>query len=258
MKSTMSATIASVKNIILLDKPIGVTPLQLIEQFRIAHPEYAREKLGYAGRLDPMAEGLMLVLVGDENKKRKVYEALPKTYEFSVLFGIATDTYDVMGKIVSSSGELDMFEKKVQELLPQYIGKRKQSYPPYSSRTVNGKPLYYWAREGKLTDIVIPEKEIEIFDLQYMGKDEIASGVLLDTITQRLQNVQGQFRQGEILNIWKEFLSTPSTFPILHFSISCSSGTYVRSLAHVLGKELGIGAIAYTIKRTKIGDYVVG
>ena len=246
------------QHVILLQKPISLTPLQVIEQFRESHPEYAREKLGYAGRLDPMAQGLMLVLVGEENKKRKEYEALPKTYEFSVLFGVATDTYDVMGLLQSrirQDQQIGDFESQIKALLSTYIGKRKQPAPSYSSRTVNGKPLYYWARSGKLAEITIPEKEIEIFDLQYKGEDEIASGVLLDTITQRMQNVQGQFRQKEILKAWKDFLSAPRVFPLLHFSVSCSSGTYVRSIAHMMGKDMGIGAIAYTIKRVKIGNY---
>ena len=62
------------KKVLNLYKPQGVTPLELIDRFRQKHPEYKDEKLGYAGRLDPMAEGILLVLVGDENKKRKTYE----------------------------------------------------------------------------------------------------------------------------------------------------------------------------------------
>lgn len=248
------------EKVILLQKHISLTPLQLIDQFRKKQTKYKNEKLGYAGRLDPMAEGLMLVLVGEENKKRKEYEALSKTYEFSVLFGVATDTYDVMGKIVSSgdSGQARMtIEEKIRHILPQYIGKKKQPYPPYSSRTVKGKPLYYWAREGKLGEIVIPTKEIEIFDLQYKGNDSIDNKKLCETIVARIENVQGDFRQKEILEGWKEFLTTPSTFPLLHFSVSCSSGTYVRSLANQFGKDLGGSSLAFVISRVKIGDFVI-
>ena len=72
------------KNILHLYKPIGVTPFQLIQQFRIEHPEYQDIKLGYAGRLDPMADGLLLVLVGEENKKRKQYEEMLKLLQEAV------------------------------------------------------------------------------------------------------------------------------------------------------------------------------
>ena len=85
--------------IILINKPISLTPLQAIRRLQSLHPELEGEKIGYAGRLDPMAEGLLLLLVSDENKKRKEYERLPKTYEFEVLLGIETDSYDVLGII---------------------------------------------------------------------------------------------------------------------------------------------------------------
>ncbi len=254
------------QNVLLLQKPVSLTPLQVIEQFKIVHPEYKNEKLGYAGRLDPMAEGLMLVLVGEENKKRKEYEALPKTYEFSVLFGVATDTYDVMGILERDSGVATLrrmtIEEKIKALLPTYLGKKKQPYPPYSSRTVKGKPLYYWARIGKLAEIVIPTKEIEIYELTMLGSEVIEAQTLYTTIIDRITNVQGDFRQEEILENWKKFfhaqpLGLKRKFSVAHFSVSCSSGTYVRSLANQLGKDLGGSSLAFAIKRVKIGDYII-
>ena len=146
------------KKVLELYKPIGKTPLQTIEEYKIKHPELTGIKLAYAGRLDPMAEGLLLVLVGDECKKRKEYEKLPKTYEFEVLFGISTDTFDVMGKIVKISkiipqedllhGSGEYQKSKINELIKKYQGKMLQEYPPYSSPRVNGKPLFWWAREN--------------------------------------------------------------------------------------------------------------
>jgi len=87
------------QKVLNLYKQTGVTPLQTIKQLQKRYPEYQDSKLGYAGRLDPMAEGVLLVLVDEENKKRRTYESLEKEYEFYMLFGVKTDTYDILGKM---------------------------------------------------------------------------------------------------------------------------------------------------------------
>ena len=73
------------KNVINLYKPVGLSPLQVIEKFRLKHREYGKVKLGYAGRLDPMAEGVLMVLVGDENKKIRDYLKFDKEYRAEIL-----------------------------------------------------------------------------------------------------------------------------------------------------------------------------
>lgn len=244
-------------NIILLNKPRGLSPLQAIEKLRKQYSQYATEKLGYAGRLDPMAEGLLVILCAEENMKRKTYENLPKTYEFSVLFGVSTDTYDILGKISSSQKVAnERLKQKVQILLPTYIGKQRQPYPPYSSKPVNGKPLFYWARENKLHTIRIPSKVIEIYDLVFLSVTTIPATILAKTIRNRISLVSGKFRQEEILQKWQEFFiqNKQQSFPVMTFRVTCSSGTYVRSLAVQLGKELAVPSLAYSIKRTHVGE----
>lgn len=245
------------ENVICLYKPIGITPLQLIHRFRKQYPEYEQVKLGYAGRLDPMADGLLLVLVGDENKKRKAYEDLPKEYECEVLFGIETDTYDILGKIINKTAPQENLDEKIKHIVPAFLGKHTQPYPPYSSQPVNGKPLYYWARNNKLSDIEIPTKNIEIYSIELISQNEIAAAELQKTITERIEKVNGDFRQEEIMKLWKNLSEEhkKQIFPIFRFRISCSSGTYIRSFAHNLGKQLGTSAIALSITRTKIGKY---
>ena len=114
-----------IKPVVLLNKPLGITPLQAITAFKLNNREYKNMTIGFAGRLDPMAEGLLLLLIGDENKRRKVYEDMNKTYEFSMLLGAATDTYDLMGKITSTEFEIDWKEKHKQLMmhLPSLLGK---------------------------------------------------------------------------------------------------------------------------------------
>lgn len=276
-------------DVIPIYKALGETPYQAILKFKKRFPEYMNVKISYAGRLDPMAEGLLLLLVGEENKKRKKYENLSKTYEFTVLLGIATDTYDILGKIVHSpnlnshlinnssiveSGDgtsMDYGKWQMENILKSFLGKRVQPYPPYSSKAVKGKPLYWWARENRLDEIEIPTKEIEIYDLRLMSSEEIKisrldrdsewqrpSGQdLRFKIQENIKKVNGNFRQEEILKTWEDFfINTKHTeFPIFHCKITCSSGTYIRGIAYEIGQKIGPGAIALSIKRTNVGKY---
>src|SRR3989338_4911372 len=90
------------KGIIILNKKEGETPLAALEAFRRKNKEYANTKLTYAGRLDPMASGLLLLLAGEEIKNKEKYLNLDKEYEFEILFGFQTDTYDILGKITKT------------------------------------------------------------------------------------------------------------------------------------------------------------
>jgi len=153
--------------IISVYKKRGETPLECIERLRLEQSELENEVLSYAGRLDPMAEGVLLVVVGDENKHKKQYLLLPKEYTFDVLFGFSTDTYDVLGKLtdaVTKQTNKRVNMRAVLDVVGNWRGKRKQEYPPYSSKTVKGKPLFEYAREGKLDKITIPKQKIEIFE----------------------------------------------------------------------------------------------
>lgn len=241
-----------------LYKPLGVTPLQLIEAFRRQHPEYETISLGYAGRLDPMAEGILVVLIGDENNKRKEYERLPKEYEFDVLLGIETDTYDTLGLVKQVNiPHKDFPLQSIQNLLPSFVGEKEQPYPPYSSPRVNGKPLFYWARENRLDEITIPTKKITIYSLEMISHKTITAQELLTLAIDRTDLVTGEFRQAETCMRWQkalENLPVATYFPVITICVSCSSGTYVRSLSHEIGEKLGIGALALKIVRTKVGD----
>lgn len=131
--------------------------------------------LGYAGRLDPMARGVLVLLVDDENKNRTQYEFFDKEYTFKCIFGLSTDTYDVLGLIQEKAGELsicssslspEQFQQELQNhFTTHFLGKHFQLYPPYSSVRVKGKPLFQWAKEGKLDQVTIPGKNVEIHSI---------------------------------------------------------------------------------------------
>lgn len=237
-----------------LYKKIGETPLQRLERFKDEKAYYKTRSLTYAGRLDPMAEGLLLVLSGKNIKNKEKYLNLNKEYEFEVLLGFRTDTGDILGKVL----EFKSIRPSGVKISPdKFIGKFVQDYPRYSSKTVDGKQLWRWAREGKLGKIEVPKREVEIYDLKSISQRNISGNKLLKEILRRIGLVEGDFRQNEIKIVWKSILNKKlnKKFKILKFKVTCSSGTYVRSLAEKIGQEFDLPALAFSIKRTKIGRY---
>lgn len=248
------------QTVLNLYKPVGITPLQLIEIFKKKHPEYRDIKLGYAGRLDPMAEGVLLVLAGDENRKRKHYEAMEKTYAFDCLFGVTTDTFDMLGLITDTTRvSKEIIKKDLPSILDKIGQQTTQQYPAYSSRTVNGKPLFYWARHNSLDEIIIPSHPIAISELRLIKIQTISFNKLRKYVFENIEQVKGDFRQKEIIKSWKQYFKRAQTsLVVTTCSITCSSGTYVRSLCDEIGKELGAGSIALRIRRESIGSFVLG
>src|SRR3989338_2791794 len=132
-----------------LFKQLGETPRERLERLRVQKPHYEHEVLSYAGRLDPMAEGVMLCLVGSANKRREAYLELSKEYVLDILFGFSTDTYDVLGRVMETGDAGGIHREAVRKGLNEFRGHIAQQYPPYSSKTVEGKSLFEWARDRK-------------------------------------------------------------------------------------------------------------
>lgn len=268
----------------IVNKKVGQTPLECIHELKNAEPQLAHLPVTYAGRLDPLAEGILILLIGDECLKKDEYLKLPKEYEVEVLFGFETDTYDVMGLISTSpkvlfersSEEEDgsrcqtipnstfgsvsqdiTFDEALKITISKFTGRIKQFYPPYSSRTVNGKPLYQWAREGKLDEIDIPFHDVLVERIEILKKDVISGDKLLNKIKKDIAEVRGDFRQKEILNIWQDILKDKKDeeYKTVTLRIVCGSGVYVRGLAHGIGLALNQPALALRIVRTKVGEY---
>jgi tRNA pseudouridine(55) synthase len=242
------------KKILLINKKEGETPLQALDKFREKNLKYKNIKMTYAGRLDPMASGLLLVIIGDEIKNKEKYLALDKEYKFEVLFGFATDTYDILGKIISCIKK-DMTRKELKEMieksLKHFSGEFAQKYPMYSSKTVKGKQLFKYARNG--VDVEAPSRKVFVKELKLLGLKKIKQESLLKNIEKRIGKVKGDFRQEEILRIWHKHLEAePVIFYVARFIIKCGSGTYVRGIADSLGDRIGIPSLAFSIKRTKI------
>lgn len=243
--------------LIQLYKHLGETPLECLKRFKELHPDYLETKMTYLGRLDPMAEGVLLVLAGNTKDKEK-YLALDKTYEFEVLWGFESDTHDILGKIVIGKTPTKL-ESRISQVLKNIRIKKTQQYPSYSSRTVSGKSLFMWARENKIEEIDIPERQIKIFSLEHIHTRAITGKEIWEEVSTKIAKVTGDFRQKEILNLWQNALYArqKETFLISKFTADVSSGTYIRGLANEMGKILDTGALAYSIKRTRVGEHAL-
>ena len=243
----------------IVNKPSGWTLKKLLEDYYINNSHLSG--LTYAGRLDPLAEGVMILIDGTEQEKKQEILALPKVYDLSILFGFSSDTYDVLG-ITKADKEAwtnidSLLQKdKLEAVLQSYIGKKNQTYPPYSSKTIQGKPMWLLARQDKLPE-KLPVKEVEIYAITFLESKLISSKDLLKQVGEKISQVEGDFRQTEALKSWQRLLakSKPVEFPIITIRVHCSSGTYMRSLANDLGKRLNNNALAWHIKRISVGNY---
>ena len=232
-------------------KEQGETPLEALERFRMQERLPQDMPLTYAGRLNPMAEGLLLVLSGKDCKDKDKYTGLDKEYEIEIVFGIDTDTYDSLGVIqrvrATNLGSINDID------VSKYVGKFIQEYPAYSSKTVDGEQLHTLARAGKLPDDM-PTKSVEIYSIKSLCGMDVSGQGLAHTVLEKIKKVKGDFRQREIADRWRVFSveHAAARFVVLNIQVLCSSGTYMRSLAHRMGQDVGTGAIALSIKRTKI------
>lgn len=236
--------------VVELYKPIGKTPLEALEKYRKEHPKLINVKMAYAGRLDPMAHGMLKILIGDACKERDKYQALNKTYKFQVLFGVTTDTFDLMG-IPSLKSIFKFDSEQAKKVIKTFEGRNIQNYPVFSSMHVEGKPLFWWAKEKRLNEITIPRKEVEIFSIKVNKKGKILGKEILEKAKKNIPRVKGDFRQDEILKKWEEVLKEKNdfSFPLFYIEANVTSGTYVRAIANEIGEKVGTGAIAFDIER---------
>ena len=242
--------------IIAIHKPVGIPSHRMaIELSKKFHT-----KVSHTGNLDPMAEGVLVFLIGAESlKNQTLWQAADKEYEFDVVFGFSTDSYDQLG-IVIDFKKYEITKQPIKELT-HYIndlkGKQVIKRPVYSYKMIRGKPLNWWARQDRLNEIKLPEVKIEIHKAELLKLWTVTKVYLNETIIKNVHRVEGDFRQEMILKRWDQaFCQHPNKcFYIARIRISCSKGTYVRSIAHNLGNAIGIPSFALRILRTRNGDF---
>ncbi len=235
-------------------KEVGETPYQVVQKFRQKKNIPPVMKVAYAGRLDPMAEGLLLLVLGRRLRNFDKLIKKEKEYEADILFGFSTDSYDILG-IPQKNDINDVDHKKIKDVILNQEKIFSFELPPFSSYKVQGKPLFYWARENKIQNIARPVKKVKINELKIIGEYKLTEEEIHKIVVQKINKVNGNFRQKEILKEWNKVLKNKKQHSILKIKINCDSGFYVRSFAEKIGKELSIGAVLFHLKRTKIGEY---
>lgn len=249
-------------DLFILHKRDGETPLERLVRFKKTKPAYANVPLTYAGRLDPMASGKLLILAGEKAKEKDAYLGLEKEYEFAVLLGASTDTGDILG-LVQKYAPVENTPALIQKLkaaIRTYKGKAfDQKYPLYSSKPHKGRPLFSYARSSEsIPDDEHPTKQVKVISINFLGSRTVRATTLLKTIEGRIARVTGDFRQIEILRAWHNCAKlsfAQNSFIIVKCKAKVTSGLYIRSLAENIGKDAGVPALAHTIKRTRIGKY---
>lgn len=234
------------------DKRVGETPLEFLNRLRIEMPEIKNSVLSYAGRLDPMAEGEMIVMVGEENKNRDNFLGLDKEYIATFLFGVSTDSGDVLGLITNQidKGDYDaeISQREISASIESFPKIKTQKYPWFSSKTVFGIKLFEYFKRGD-TYIERPTREVDIKEVEILKYENINSQDLKNYIFESINKVTGDFRQKETLEKWQKFFETaPENLLICEIRILVSSGTYIRALT----ENFPTPTTLLKLKRTKI------
>ncbi|MGB4076408.1 MAG: hypothetical protein WBK28_01740 [Minisyncoccia bacterium] len=258
------------KRYVVLTKEVGQTPLQAIHAWKAENPEYASLPAAYAGRLDPMASGTLLVLLGEECKRQEHYRGFDKEYEIEVLLDVGSDTGDALGVVAYEGKETEVTDAALRAALRAQLGTHLRAYPAYSSKTVNGKPLFLHALEGALPHMVLPEHEETIYRISHRKTTAIdtrALGARVDAFLLRVPKTDepskalgADFRIDAVRASWDQMFREVGVrrFMIITLTVACGSGTYMRTLAPRLGTALGSTALALSIRRTKIGRRFFG
>ncbi len=242
------------KKILNLYKKVGQTPLEVIEKFKLKNPLYASKRMGYAGRLDPMAEGVLIVLADEENKKIAQYMGFDKEYIAEILLGFSSDSNDVLG--IASPGEFgELDERDLKRKIKGFVGKYEQKIPKYSSYKVKGKPMFHYARKG--VDVEDVKKNVEIRKVKVNEIYQMTNKRLLRYIVDKVGKVKGDFRQEETLKNWEKLLLDDGKYYVMNVTLSVSSGTYIRAIADDFGKDFG-GGLLLSLKRTRVGKFEIG
>lgn len=244
--------------ILNINKPVGITSYDVIRNLKMKYPN---QKIGHAGTLDPLADGVLICLVGDQaNSRQEEFMNSTKEYVFEILFGFGSDTFDILGFPLEYKGyDIDQVQKNSSKEILALVGEFDQQVPPFSAVKVNGKPLYRWYLSGKINEVQIPIKQINIKNIEILKDEVLGVEILEDRLLSLLDTVKTGFRNEDIKKMWKEKFCDSEVikqkeFLILTVKAVVSKGTYVRAIANDLGKMIGVPACTMKITRTRVGE----
>ncbi|WP_338984199.1 tRNA pseudouridine(55) synthase TruB [Spiroplasma endosymbiont of Othius punctulatus] len=200
----------------LINKPKGMTSNDLVQTIK---KRFNFDKVGHSGTLDPLASGLMVVLINQATKASDFFLSSNKEYEFTINLFETTATLDSEGEIIESQKPFKITKSTIEKVVKKYNGYMYQQIPPlYSAIKIDGKKLYEYARQNKEAPEVKP-REVSIFSL-------------------KLDNYNTETNQ-------------------ISLTANCSKGTYIRSLALDIAKELNTIGYVARLHRTKSGKFEI-
>lgn len=200
--------------ILIVDKPTGITSHDVVSKIRKI---FGTKKVGHVGTLDPLATGVLVVLLNDATKIAQYLENDSKTYEGTICFGISTDSYDIKGNIIKE--ELcEITEEEIDNCLKSFIGNNEQRPPIYSAIKIDGKKLYEYARKDM--EVNIPTRNVIINKLERKNP------------------------------IYKD-----EKYVYCDFIADVSKGTYIRSIINDISQKLSKPATLSSLRRTRSGIY---
>jgi tRNA pseudouridine55 synthase len=197
---------------LVINKPKGKTSHDVVDAVR--HLAGFRQ-VGHLGTLDPLATGVLVLLLGRATRLVQFYAGRRKRYAAGFRFGFATDTYDSDGQPQGPDSQPALEASFLEKLAAERIGRFEQTPPSFSAKKVQGRPAYELARKQK--PVELKSVEVELFEY-------------------KLTEIKGT---------------------LARFVIECSSGTYIRALAHEMGQKLGCGAHLAEITRTAVGEFTL-
>jgi tRNA pseudouridine55 synthase len=197
---------------LIIDKPGGKTSHDIVEDVRRI---FGIRQVGHLGTLDPLATGVLVLLLGRATRLAQFYSGRRKRYSATIRFGFATDTYDAEGKAAGPDAAPLLDRAEIESMATKLTGRFPQMPPPYSAKKIGGKAAYELARKNK--PVELKAVEIEVYEFRV---EEIADSRA-------------------------------------RVAIECASGTYIRSLAHDMGQQLGCGAHLEKICRTAVGEFTL-
>lgn len=233
--------------VLLVDKPLGWSSFDVVNKIRYLLSRrlgVRKIKIGHAGTLDPLATGLLILCVGEYTKKIESFQGMAKEYTGVITFGATTPSYDKERPIDATYPTGHLNDAFLQSLLPQFTGEIQQLPPAFSAVKVDGRRLYKDAHAGQ--EVTLTPRTITI--------EAIALGPL--------RPVPGHAKDEEmvILNKKGAPIRLHPDYPEglqCDFRVVCGKGTYIRSLAHDLGRAAGCGAYLSSLRRTRNGGFSV-
>lgn len=202
--------------LLLIDKPSGITSHDVVHRVRRI---FQTSQVGHTGTLDPIASGLMVVLIGEATKLSQYILDEDKGYVVKVRFGVTTDTLDRAGKVLTENG-YEISIEKVDQVIRELQGDLDLPIPMYSAKKIDGKKLYELAREN--IQIEIPRKIMSFYQIVKIPLSD-----------------------------------HPMEAPFLNFQVFCKKGGFIRSWVQALGEKLGSGAIVQELRRIYSAPYHV-